>query len=46
MPGPGIKDWDKYHALVKQGMSKEKAAKIANSDAPKSKKKEAPKKKK
>lgn len=31
MPGPQIKDWDKYHALRRQGMSKEKAARIANS---------------
>jgi hypothetical protein len=32
MPGPQIKDWDKYHALRRKGMSKEQAAKIANSD--------------
>lgn len=31
MPGPQIKDWDKYHALRDKGMSKEKAARIANS---------------
>lgn len=30
--GPQIKDDDQYEALRKQGMSKEKAARIANSD--------------
>jgi len=31
MPGKQVKDWDKYHALRREGMSKERAAKIANS---------------
>ena len=31
MPGKSVKDWDKYHALRREGMSKERAAKIANS---------------
>ncbi|MFA5583992.1 MAG: Rho termination factor N-terminal domain-containing protein [Bacteriovoracaceae bacterium] len=30
--GPQIKDDDRYEALRKSGMSKEKAARIANSD--------------
>jgi hypothetical protein len=30
--GPQIKDDDRYEALRKEGMSKEKAARIANSD--------------
>jgi len=30
--GPGIKDDDRYEALRRQGASKEKAARIANSD--------------
>lgn len=33
MPGPQIKDWDRYHALRRQGKSKEEAARIANSEA-------------
>lgn len=32
-PGPSIKDPDRYEALRDDGMSKEKAARIANSDA-------------
>lgn len=32
--GPQIKDDKKYEELKKQGMSKEKAARIANSDRP------------
>ena len=35
MPGPEIKNWDVYHALRKELYSKEKAAKIANSQAKK-----------
>lgn len=31
-PGPSIKDPDRYEALREQGASKEKAARIANSD--------------
>lgn len=31
MPGKQIKNWKKYEALRKKGMSKERAAKIANS---------------
>jgi hypothetical protein len=31
MPGKEIKRWDVYHALRRKGMSKTKAAKIANS---------------
>ena len=32
MPGPQIKDWDKYHAIRRDNpeMSKESAAKIVN----------------
>lgn len=30
MPGKQVKNWDKYHALRREGASKEKAAKIAN----------------
>lgn len=32
-PGPSIKDPERYEALRDDGMSKEKAARIANSDA-------------
>ncbi len=31
-PGPSIKDPERYEALRDEGMSKEKAARIANSD--------------
>ena len=31
MPGPQVKNWAQYEALVRQGKSKELAAKIANS---------------
>ena len=31
-PGPGVKDSKQYEALRRQGESKEKAARIANSD--------------
>lgn len=31
MPGKQVKNWDQYHALRRKGMSKKKAAKIANS---------------
>lgn len=30
MPGKQVRDWDKYHALRRQGKSKESAARIAN----------------
>lgn len=30
MPGKQVKDWGKYHALRKKGMSKQSAAKITN----------------
>lgn len=33
MPGRQVRDWDRYHALREQGMSKEKAARIANAMA-------------
>lgn len=32
-PGPSVKDPERYEALRDEGMSKEKAARIANSDA-------------
>jgi Rho termination factor, N-terminal domain len=32
-PGPSIKDKDRYEAIRDEGMSKEKAARIANTDA-------------
>ena len=38
MPGKQVKNWAKYHALRKQGKSKESAARIANAK-PKRKKK-------
>ncbi len=38
MPDPRIKDEEKYERLREQGMSKEKAARIANSDKSSSKK--------
>lgn len=38
-PGPSIKDKDKYEALRRTGMSKEKAARIANSPAKKTSRK-------
>lgn len=31
MPGPQVKRWKQYHALRRKGMSKKRAAKIANS---------------
>ena len=30
MPGKEVKNWDQYHALREEGMSKEKAARITN----------------
>jgi len=33
MPGKQIKDWKVYHALRREGKSKESAAKIANSQS-------------
>lgn len=38
MPGKQIKNWRKYHALRRKGMSKTMAAKIANSKPDKRKK--------
>lgn len=32
-PGPSVKDPDRYEALRREGMSKEKAARIANTPA-------------
>ena len=40
MPGKQVKNWKMYEALRKEGMSKEKAARITNA---KSKKKRKPK---
>lgn len=37
MPGKQVKDWDVYHALRKEGKSKESSARIANAQAKKSK---------
>jgi hypothetical protein len=39
MPGPQVKDWDVYHALRERGASKEEAARIANAQAKKKRKK-------
>jgi len=39
MPGNQVKDWEKYEALRKKGLSKESAARITNSQASKRKKK-------
>jgi hypothetical protein len=41
MPGKQVKDWDKYHAIRRENpkMSKESAARIANSQGKKGKKK-------
>jgi hypothetical protein len=33
MPGPQVKDWALYHKLIKEGHSKESAARIANAQA-------------
>lgn len=30
MPGPEVKDWKLYHALRRRGLSKQRAATIAN----------------
>lgn len=35
MPGKQVKNWQKYHALRKKGMSKTMAAKISNSSSKK-----------
>lgn len=37
MPGPQVKNWDKYEALRKKGYSKEEAARIANAEPGKKK---------
>jgi len=37
MPGKQVKNWPKYEALRKKGMSKEDAARIANSQPPRRK---------
>lgn len=39
MPGKQVKNWEVYHALRKHGMSKGKAARIANSSKRHGKKK-------
>jgi hypothetical protein len=39
MPGNEVKDWPKYEALRKKGKSKRSAARIANSQAKKKKRK-------
>jgi hypothetical protein len=39
MPGKQVKDWKVYHALREEGMSKEQAAKTANAQAKKDRKK-------
>lgn len=36
MPGPQVKNWDQYHAIRKEGYSKESAAKIVNAHAKRS----------
>lgn len=33
MPGKQVKNWKQYHALRRKGMSKSRAAKIANAHA-------------
>lgn len=38
MPGTGVKDWRKYHALRDRGYSKVAAAKITNASTPKRRK--------
>ena len=38
MPGKQVKNWNKYHALRRKGMSKTSAAKIANSSSKRRKK--------
>jgi hypothetical protein len=38
MPGKQIRNWRKYHGLRRKGMSKKRAAKIANSGKKGSKK--------
>jgi hypothetical protein len=39
LPGKQVKNWKRYHALRREGHSKESAAKIANSQAPKKRRK-------
>ena len=39
MPGKQVKNWPKYEALRKKGMSKESAARITNAQAKKKRKK-------
>lgn len=39
MPGSMVKDWRTYEALRESGLSKERAAKIANAQAKKKKRK-------
>jgi len=39
MPGKQVKNWNMYEALRKKGMSKEKAARVTNAKARKSRKK-------
>jgi hypothetical protein len=39
MPGKQVKNWSKYHALRKQGKSKESAARITNAQSKRKRKK-------
>lgn len=39
MPGKQVKNWKKYHALRKKGISKESAARITNAKPGKKRKK-------
>ena len=39
MPGKQVANWNQYEALRKQGMSKEKSARITNASAAKKKEK-------
>jgi len=39
MPGKSVKNWNKYHALRKKGMSKSKAARITNANPGKKRRK-------
>jgi len=36
MPGKQVKNWDQYHALRREGYSKQSAARITNSQAKRS----------
>jgi hypothetical protein len=41
MPGKQVENWKQYEALRNKGMSKEKAARIANAQAVKKKKRKS-----